>query len=332
MKISIVFVVNYVIASGWCQDKTVFHCSPKPGCQIAQCDPVAVGWDRPGFNIDEHLHDNEFPITCKSNSTVIGWLDFVSRNLDITNIRMGLNKLENKFDKKIENFEKKISGNLEYGNQSEEQSNKINNLLRSTTRQSAEIRELRKDLVEIQEVNENLVEDNNMMKKAISSIEQRLAVAEKQISNGIESETKLKPTPSPENCKFKVGNICYFAVIIGYRDVNYSKAVDICKKRNADVGLVRDKQSYYTIMNYLRWNVTRNKIWTGILFDPMTGCVTPADSFTKWLPNYPQTGIDNKDQTNVYLYVHSQPNDGYQGMTNIKPIEKVDGVICEILI
>nr|XP_039271040.1 uncharacterized protein LOC120345586 [Styela clava] len=165
MKISIIFILIYVVASSWCQDETVFHCSPKPGCQISQCDPVAVGWDRPGFNIDEHLHDKEFPITCKSNSTVIGWLDFVSRNLDITNIRMGLNKLENKFDEKIESFEKEISENLVSGNQIEEQSIQINSLLIKARKQSDEIIELKKGLIEVNDMNDKLTEDNKKMKE-----------------------------------------------------------------------------------------------------------------------------------------------------------------------
>ena len=68
MKTSVIFILICVIALSQCQGKTVFHCSPKPGCQIAQCDPVAVGWDRPGFKIDEHLHDKKFLITCRSKN------------------------------------------------------------------------------------------------------------------------------------------------------------------------------------------------------------------------------------------------------------------------
>ncbi|XP_077971042.1 uncharacterized protein LOC144425597 [Styela clava] len=304
MKISIVFILIYVIAPCWCQDETVFHCSPKPGCQIAHCDS-----DRLTFDIDKHT--KEYPISCKSNSTVLSWLDLASRNLDITNIRNDLKKLENKFDKKMESFGKEIS-----------------------------------DLAEMQEMNEMLVEDNKKMKKAISRIEEKLAFMEKtrKLSNRsgqitrptTKTRTTLNPTPPPENCEFKIRNICYFGVIPGRYVVNYDKAVDICKKRNADVGLIRDEESYNAIVNYLRSNILKKNlpspiiIWTGSLFDPMTRDVTPADSFTKWLSRSPLTGIDNKDRTNIYLLADSSPT--YHGMGNGNPTWKYQGVICEIVI
>ncbi|XP_077971044.1 uncharacterized protein LOC144425598 isoform X2 [Styela clava] len=138
------------------------------------------------------------------------------------------------------------------------------------------------------------------------------------------------------NCKLKVGNICYFAVIRDEYYVNYDGAVDICKKRNADVGLIRDEESYNAIMNYTRRNIPKEKawalIWTGIKIDPMTGDVTPADSFIKWFPGNPRTGIKYKDRTNVILDVHAGPNDRYQGMVNVPPIWVRHGVVCEILI
>nr|XP_039248062.1 uncharacterized protein LOC120325937 [Styela clava] len=366
MKISIIFILIFFITSSWSQDETVFHCSPKPGCNIAQCDSVAVGLDRPGFNIDNHLHDKEYPITCKSNSTVLSWLDLAARNLDITNIRIGLENLEDKFYEKIESFGKEISENNESLNQIGDQSTKINNLMRRTTKQSDEIRKLKKDLVEIREMNEKLVEDNEKMKKAISQIERKLSVMEKPLhaqnrSGQITRPTKntnttlkpttktlttmeptaktrttLKPTPPPENCKLKVGNICYFLMMPGKWDVVYKKAVDICKKLNANVGLIRNMKSYNAIMNYLRRNIPEGEheisIWTGMKFNPMIGDVTPADSFIKWFPGDPVKGTDYKDRTNVYIIVDSNTNAHYQGMVNVPPTWKKHGVICEILI
>ncbi|XP_077971788.1 uncharacterized protein LOC144425892 [Styela clava] len=145
----------------------------------------------------------------------------------------------------------------------------------------------------------------------------------------------MKPSPDPENCKLKIGNICYFAVIHDKRDVNYDNAVDICKKRNADVGLTWDKESYNAIMKYLSSNVPTGKtwinIWTGIKFDPMIGDVTSEDPFIEWYPNNPNTGIKYKDRTNVYLYVKVDPNYN-QGMGNGPPTWERHGVICEILI
>ncbi|XP_077971292.1 uncharacterized protein LOC120345975 [Styela clava] len=111
MKISIASIIIYGIVSSWCQDETVFHCSPKPGCQIAQCNPVAVGWGRPGFNIDEHLYDKEFPITCKSNNASqfqnsINLFSLVSRNtLDIGIIRSDFRQLEENLDDKLKNVQ-----------------------------------------------------------------------------------------------------------------------------------------------------------------------------------------------------------------------------------
>nr|XP_039271700.1 uncharacterized protein LOC120346112 isoform X2 [Styela clava] len=297
MEIPIVYILISVIASSLCQDETVFHCTSNPGCQIALCDPIAVGWDRPGFNIDEHLQDKEYTITCKSNSTVLSWLDFAARNLDITSIRMGLEKLEDKFNGKIESFGKEIS--------------------------------------DLDEMNEKLVGDNDKIKKAISRIEQKLAVMKKPqlIPKGFGQISKPKPTPHPENCKLKVGNICYFVVIYGEWDVVYKKAFDICNERNADVGLIRDEESYNAIIKYLRKNIPRGEdIWTGIQFDPMTRDVTPADLFTKWYPGDPFTGIEYKDRTNVYLVVNSDPDERSQGMVNGDPTWKQNGVICEILI
>ncbi|XP_077971521.1 uncharacterized protein LOC120346287 isoform X1 [Styela clava] len=216
--------------------------------------------------------------------------------------------------------------------------------------QSTEIRELKEDLVQIEEININLVEElnkqkkvNDEMKKAISHIEKRLAVIEKPQKNRYEQFTKsttrtrttLKPTPAPENCRLKVGNICYFAVIYVDWGVKYDTAVDICKKRKADVGLIRREESYNAIMNYLRKNIPKGwvgiTIWTGIRFDPMTDDVTPADLFIKWFPGDPGMGIGNEDRTNIYLNVLPNTNDRNQGMRNGYPTWGRSGVICEIL-
>ncbi|XP_077971782.1 uncharacterized protein LOC120346041 [Styela clava] len=179
---------------------------------------------------------------------------------------------------------------------------------------------------------------NNEMKKSMERIEEKLSATEKprQVQSGNQqiptttTKTTLKPTPSPENCKLKIRNICYIFVI---QRVNYDKAVDICKKRNADVGLIRDEESYNAIMDYLRKNILKRRpwihIWTGIHFDPMTREVTPADSFIKWRQGSPLTGIHYKDSTNVYLHIWHMF--GLQGMDNA-PTFKHHGVICEIQI
>nr|XP_039271608.1 golgin subfamily A member 3-like [Styela clava] len=584
MKISIVFSLIYVIVSSWCQNETVFHCSPKPGCQIAQCDPVAVGWDRPGFNIDEHLHDKEFPITCKSKNAeqpqnAFSLFPFVSRNTmdigsikselkelegnsnknaenidalkrnysDISNIKSEFKELEENVDEKmksIHSFEKEISIIREIQNENAEQFAEIADLKQSREEQSAEIRELKKDLVRLETMNSELLKElneqkqtNNEMKKSMERIEEKLSATEKprqvqsgnqqrpttttkttlkptpspeireiqnenteqsaeitdlkqsraelkkdlvrletindklltelyeqkqgnnemkeaigrlkeklsamektqQVQSGnqqipttttkttlkptpspeireIQNEnteqsaeitdlkqsraelkkdlvrletindklltelyeqkqgnnemkeaigrlkeklsamektqqvqsgnqqipttttkTTLKPTPSPENCKLKIENMCYFAVIHDPWDVDYDTAIDICKKRNADVGFIRDEESYNAIMNYLVKNTPMGFrgiiIWTRIRFDPMTRDVTPADSFIKWsspFDSFPRIGIKNKDRTNVYLHVDSKLI--WHSMGNASPTLKLNGVICEIQI
>nr|XP_039271683.1 uncharacterized protein LOC120346098 [Styela clava] len=177
-----------VIASSSCQDETVFHCFTKPGCKIAQCDPVAEGLDRPGFNIDEHLHDRKFPITCESKSTD-NPSAIVSRNiLDIGLIRSELRELEGKIDKNMENLEKKDSENCETCVKNKKlsseyidlrdkvilQSKQITDLMNNyairsvarkqlekrAARQSVVIKELKTDLVKVQEMNNKLMEDN----------------------------------------------------------------------------------------------------------------------------------------------------------------------------
>ncbi|XP_039271410.2 uncharacterized protein LOC120345891 [Styela clava] len=359
MNISIVFILIYVIAPGWCHDETVFHCRPKPGCKIAQCDSNRV---------DEYT--KEYPITCKSNSTV-------PNNLNITNIRIGLEKLENKFDDKIERFEKEISENRKARKRIGNQSIRIDNLSRKASKESVEIKGLKKDLVEVKEMNGKLVEDNDnikkdlikvqvmndklakdneQMKKAISRIEQKLVVKDKShqvqdiskqdtrpttmtsttLKSTSKNQTTLTSTPAPENCKLKIGDICYFAVILGKWDVVYNNAVDICKKRNADVGLIRDEESYNAILNYSRENMPEDWVgvglWIGTWIDSVTGNVTPADSYTEWYADhYPLTGIDYKDRTNIYLVVNKKPNEGFQGMVNATPTRERDGVLCEIL-
>ncbi|XP_077971522.1 uncharacterized protein LOC120346287 isoform X2 [Styela clava] len=245
------------------------------------------------------------------------------------------------------------SGNDESDSKIEEQSKEINNLERRDKQQSEEMKKLKEEFNELRAMNSTLVGEQSKiaqqsteireLKEAISHIEKRLAVIEKPQKNRYEQFTKsttrtrttLKPTPAPENCRLKVGNICYFAVIYVDWGVKYDTAVDICKKRKADVGLIRREESYNAIMNYLRKNIPKGwvgiTIWTGIRFDPMTDDVTPADLFIKWFPGDPGMGIGNEDRTNIYLNVLPNTNDRNQGMRNGYPTWGRSGVICEIL-
>ncbi|XP_039271734.2 uncharacterized protein LOC120346140 [Styela clava] len=180
------------------------------------------------------------------------------------------------------------------------------------------------------------------MKKAMDRIEQKLTAMEElqQVQSGNQqismttTKTTLKPTPSPEYCKLKIGNICYSAVVRVENDVSYDKAVDICKKRNADVGLIREEVSYNAIIDFLRRNIPKGytgmPIRTGIRFDPMTHDVAPEDSFIKWSQSFPRTGIEYTDLTDVSLVVHF--NAKVQGMINVRRVSEAHGVLCEIQI
>nr|XP_039252740.1 uncharacterized protein LOC120329994 [Styela clava] len=210
-------------------------------------------------------------------------------------------------------------------------------------------KEMKRDLVKVQGMNEKLLKElneqkkaNDKMKEAISRIEQKLAITEKpqqrqpksrQITRPtINTQTTLKPTSSQENCKLKIGNVCYFVILDEDHLINYYKAVEHCKKRNADVGLIRDEESYDAIMKFLKRNLPKKEswidIWTGNHFDPITPDVTPANSFFK---ENLSTGIEFKDWTNIYLSVRTNTNDRYEGLWNTKPSWLFDGVLCEIL-
>ncbi|XP_077970280.1 uncharacterized protein LOC144425031 [Styela clava] len=318
MKNLIVFILIYVITLSWCQDETVFYCSDK--------------------RIDENMHDKEFPITCKSmNATESkntgNWFPVVTRNsLEIRENRNKITKQTNEIK--------------DFRDNTLQQSRHINNLLNENKEQDSEIRDLRKDFVKFKSMNSKLTEEldeqkqtNNEMKKAMERIEQKLTAVKNpqqvQFRNQGRPKTKTtttsKPTPPPENCELKIGNICYFAVIHDNHDIVYDEAVDICKNRNADIGLIRDEESYNAIMKYLR-KVERKGdtgilIWTGIRFDPMTRDVTPADSFIKWRPSSP---AEYKDYTYVSLYDHS--TERLLGMMNAPSSWNLRGVICEIKI
>ncbi|XP_077971690.1 uncharacterized protein LOC120329984 isoform X2 [Styela clava] len=355
METTIIFILIYVITSSWCQDETVFHCSPKPGCEIAQCDPVAVEWGSPGFNIDEHLHDKEFPITCKSKNAVstqntVNLFPLVSRNiLDIGSIKSDLKELEENIDDKMKNidgFGKDESRNS--NNKIEEQAKEISNLQTKAIEQSEEMKKLKKDLVEIQEKNKQLEKEmdeqmktNNEMTEAISRIEQKYAAMERFQRLGPTTRpitraattypTTLRPTPSPGYCTVKFGNMCYFAWMQDKLEITYREAVDICKYRNANVGLPKDEESYNAIVNFFRKKVPAGSreiyIWIRLFVNPKTLRVTPANSFQKWHPGFPTI-----EYTNVFLGVNARANDQYQGMRNGEPDWKLDGVICEIQI
>nr|XP_039252731.1 uncharacterized protein LOC120329984 [Styela clava] len=352
METTIIFILIYVITSSWCQDETVFHCSLKPGCKIAQCDPVAVGWDSPGFNIDEHLHDKEFPITCKAKNTAqpqntVNLFPLVSRNiLDIGSIKSDLKELEENIDDKMKNidgFGKDESRNS--NNKIEEQAKEISNLQTKAIEQSEEMKKLKKDLVGVQEMNKVLVAELNGQKKMnfqtkIDLVEiqeknkkfQRLGPTTRPITRAATTyPTTLRPTPSPEYCTMMFGNMCYFAVMQDKLEITYREAVDICKYRNANVGLPKDEESYNAIVNFFRKKVPAGSreiyIWIRLFVNPKTLRVTPANSFQKWHPGFPTI-----EYTNVFLGVNAKANDQYQGMRNGEPDWKLDGVICEIQI
>nr|XP_039247594.1 uncharacterized protein LOC120325538 [Styela clava] len=212
-------------------------------------------------------------------------------------------------------------------------------LEKRAARQSVVIKELKTDLVKVQEMNNKLMEDNNKMNKAISRIEQKLAEeksSQRQITEPITTiQTTVKPTSLSEICKLKIGNICYFAVVNILQNVSYNEAIIICKRDNADIGLFRDEKSYNVVVNYLMNTLGERilvSVWTGIHIDSMTHDVTPVESFVKWLPGIPFTGIPSKDLINVYFDVHTNPNKRHHRMIKAPPTWKHHRGICEIQI
>ncbi|XP_077971792.1 uncharacterized protein LOC120346730 [Styela clava] len=192
----------------------------------------------------------------------------------IRNIRSDLKELEENFKNKMEKID--VSGNDASGNKFEEQSAKINKLEGKVEKQSGEMKKLKKDLVEVQQTNKILVEKLFEQKKTSDEMKKDLVQVQQTNINLIKELDRMKKTIdeiSKGNCELKVGNNCYFAVIRDDMDVNYDKAVDICKKRNADVGLIRDEESYNAIVNYTRRNMPKEKkwvqIWTRIKINPM---------------------------------------------------------------
>ncbi|XP_077970128.1 uncharacterized protein LOC120331618 isoform X2 [Styela clava] len=141
-----------------------------------------------------------------------------------------------------------------------------------------------------------------------------------------------------EDCR-RIGDTCYTAVVHTTSDISYNKAVDICKDRNKDIGLIRDENSYKEVMEFLRHEITKtNKekwyltsIWTGISFDPVNVRITSPGSFAEWFPGYLLTGkYLFEDFTNVWLTVFNDPDAAAQGMSNGEPIAQTYGVLCEM--
>nr|XP_039271918.1 uncharacterized protein LOC120346281 [Styela clava] len=137
-----------------------------------------------------------------------------------------------------------------------------------------------------------------------------------------------------DKCISKIEHACYFTVVHSRTQVNYKTAVEICKDRGADIGVIRDNDSYTEIMNDLRFKMPRgtfyNDVWTGLGFNPFTGEITPANSFTEWINEKPYMGVLTRDYTNVFLHVNRNPAHWKQGMRNVKPNEHFYGVVCEI--
>nr|XP_039272471.1 uncharacterized protein PFB0765w-like [Styela clava] len=128
-----------------------------------------------------------------------------------------------------------------------------------TAQHTIEIKDLKKDWTEVQQTNNILVEELNEQKKTNEQMKEDLIQVQQtniNLKKQLDEQRKTNDEIMKGNCKLKVGNICYFAVI---HDVVYNKAVNICKKRNADVGLIRDKESYNVIMNDLRKNIPKRR-------------------------------------------------------------------------
>ncbi|XP_077970129.1 uncharacterized protein LOC120331618 isoform X3 [Styela clava] len=102
-----------------------------------------------------------------------------------------------------------------------------------------------------------------------------------------------------EDCR-RIRDICYTSVVHTTSDINYNKAVNICKDRNEDI-------------------------------DPVNVRITSPGSFAEWFPGYLLTGkYLFEDFTNVWLTVFNDPDAAAQGMSNGEPIAQTYGVLCEM--
>ncbi|XP_039263156.2 uncharacterized protein LOC120339133 isoform X2 [Styela clava] len=144
--------------------------------------------------------------------------------------------------------------------------------------------------------------------------------------DGLEKSTKQ------DGCDLVYQNICYFTDIRPDRDIDFSKALKICEKKNSEVAQIL-KETYKQMMNILRTKMSDEReyifVWTNLRINIKTRVLTPENSFTHWSNRKPDTGGSYWGWTNVYLRVDRDRDHPYQGMLNQHPATRTHGTVCQ---
>ncbi|XP_039263149.2 uncharacterized protein LOC120339133 isoform X1 [Styela clava] len=139
-------------------------------------------------------------------------------------------------------------------------------------------------------------------------------------------------TPHTDGCDLVYQNICYFTDIRPDRDIDFSKALKICEKKNSEVAQIL-KETYKQMMNILRTKMSDEReyifVWTNLRINIKTRVLTPENSFTHWSNRKPDTGGSYWGWTNVYLRVDRDRDHPYQGMLNQHPATRTHGTVCQ---
>ncbi|XP_077970893.1 uncharacterized protein LOC144425236 [Styela clava] len=174
------------ITSSFCQDETVLQCSPKPGCQIVQCDPTPPRWDQFGLSIEKHLTRNEFPITCKTPkatqsqnngnllSLITGTIQYIRRvNSDLNEVEIKVDENADKI-KEIVGSDKttklEFTGITENREKIEEQSLEISELREMINQHSSKLSEIHKPNSDQKSEIDELRKTNKQQSNEISAL------------------------------------------------------------------------------------------------------------------------------------------------------------------
>ncbi|XP_039256053.2 uncharacterized protein LOC120332803 [Styela clava] len=298
MRTTIIIIFSW-ITTPLCQGETLLHCSPKPGCQIAQCD-IAAEWMQ-DVNLGEYLNNNEYPLTCK-------WKSGGKPHSD-----------ENLLNIMYENAK-----NIE----------KVKSELKNSERKFVKTTEHEKELQALREKNQEQDAQIKVLRAALTSMEEKLKKIEKSNHPFITPITTAPPMKDSV-CEIKTTNSCYSITIHKRLDIDYYEAENICKKRNSVIAQIYDEKSYETIINHSRKTMPAQEnwiqLWIGSTINPLTGDITPTNAYMKWFPGRPRRGELNNEQTHIYIYMGREATNPRQGMVNIQPSFYRNGVLCQLL-
>ncbi|XP_039251329.2 uncharacterized protein LOC120328847 [Styela clava] len=137
------------------------------------------------------------------------------------------------------------------------------------------------------------------------------------------------PPDLSEYCITSFNGICYWVEVRRKQEVDYFKAVDICKQMSMQIAVIPNADIMLLISNkirprepsYRKWT----SVWMGVTIDPMTGILTPRDAYGSFfyfgLLNAPY----QKNWNKVYLYVEKRHVFDY---VNADATHLTYGVVC----